>query len=267
MLATIGLVVGELRLVAGERDTTTVEVRPTDPSNQEDVQAAEKTRVECSADRLQVTAPRTRNWISRSSGGSIDVVIELPAGSSVRATGAMADFTCEGPLGDCWVKNGIGQVRIEQAEKLSVKSGAGDIEIGRVAGVAELATGSGDVRAGELAGSAVVKNSNGDTWVGVAGSSLRLNAANGNLAVALAHADVVAKAANGDVRLGRSSRERSFSRPRWGTSRSASRPARRRGWMSTPRPGGSTTCSRPARHPRSPPTASRSVPARRSATS
>ena len=202
VLATIGLVVGELRLVAGERDTTTVEVRPTDPSNHEDVQAAEKTRVECSGDRLQVTAPRTRNWISRSSGGSIDVAIELPAGSSVRATGAMADFTCEGPLGDCWVKNGIGQVRIEQAEKLSVKSGAGDIEVGRVAGVAELATGSGDVRAGELAGSAVVKNSNGDTWVGVAGASLRLNAANGNLAVALAHADVVAKAANGDVRLG-----------------------------------------------------------------
>ena len=30
VLATIGLVVGELRLVAGERDTTTVEVRPSD---------------------------------------------------------------------------------------------------------------------------------------------------------------------------------------------------------------------------------------------
>ena len=79
----------------------------------------------------------------------------------------MVDFTCEGPLGDCWVKNGVGQVRVEQAEKLSVKSGAGDIEVGRVAGDAELATGSGDVRA-TSAGQPVVKNSNGGTWVGVA---------------------------------------------------------------------------------------------------
>jgi hypothetical protein len=202
VLATIALAVGELRLVASERDTTTVEVRPSDPSNREDVQAAEKTRVDCSGDRLQVTAPRTRSWISRGAGGSIDVAIELPAGSSVRATGAMVDFTCEGPLDDCWVKNGIGQVRVERAEKLSIKSGAGDIEVGRVAGVAELATGSGDVRAAELAGSAVVKNSNGDTWVGVAGASLRLSGANGGLAVGQANADVVAKAANGDVRVG-----------------------------------------------------------------
>jgi hypothetical protein len=179
ILATIALAVGELRLVASERDTTTVEVRPSDPSNQE-----------------------TRSWISRGGGGSIEVAIELPAGSSVRATGQMADLTCEGPLDDCWVKNGLGQVRVEQAEKLSIKSGAGDIEVGRVAGVTEIGTGSGDVRVGELAGSAVVKNSNGDTWVGVAGASLRLNGANGNLTVAKAHTDVVAKAANGDVRVG-----------------------------------------------------------------
>jgi hypothetical protein len=202
VLATIGLTVGELRLVASERDTTTVEVRPSDPSNQEDVTVAEKTRVECSGERLQVTTPRSRSWIGRGGGGSVEIAVELPAGSSVRFTGGMADVTCEGPLDDGWFKNGIGQIRVEQAEKLSVKSGAGDIEVGRVAGVAELGTGSGDVRAGELAGSAVVKNSNGDTWVGVAGSSLRLSGANGSLAVARAEADVVAKAANGDVRVG-----------------------------------------------------------------
>jgi DUF4097 and DUF4098 domain-containing protein YvlB len=176
-------------------------VRPSDPANREDVTVAEKTRVECSGDRLEVTTPRS--WLSRSGGGSVDVVIELPAGSSVRASGQMVDITCDGPLDDCRVKNGIGQVRVEQAEQLSVKSGAGDIEVGRVAGRAELGTGSGDVRAGELAGSAVVTNSNGDTWVGVAGASLRLKGANGNLAIGHARDDVVAKAANGDVRLGR----------------------------------------------------------------
>jgi hypothetical protein len=202
VLATIGLAVGSLRLVAGERETTTVEVRPTDPADHEDVTVAEKTRVECSGDRLEVTTPRTRSWISRGAGGSVDIVIELPAGSSVRASLQMVDITCDGPLDDCRIKNGIGQVRVAQAEQLTVKSGAGDIEVGRVAGTAELGTGAGDVRAAELAGSAVVKNSNGDTWVGVAGGSLRLKGANGNLAIGHARADVVAKAANGDVRLG-----------------------------------------------------------------
>ena len=63
VLATIGLILGELRLIAGERDTTTVEVRPSDPTNKEDVQAAEKTRVECSGDRLR--SPRRAAQLDR----------------------------------------------------------------------------------------------------------------------------------------------------------------------------------------------------------
>jgi hypothetical protein len=199
--AIVAVVVGELRLVAGERDTTVVEVRPSDVTNKEDVQAAERTSVDCSGDRLTIAAPRARSWISRSGGGSIDVRVELPAGSSVRASGATADLACEGPLRDVWVKNGVGQVRVERAEALSVKSGAGDIEIGSVGGKADVSTGSGDIRVGELGGAAVVRNSNGDTWIGSAGAALRLNAANGNLAVGRSAADVVAKAANGDVRV------------------------------------------------------------------
>ena len=200
--ATIGLVIGELRLTASERDTTEVEVRPSDASNKEDVHAAERTRVECAGGRLTVTAPRARSWSPRSTGGSIEVTVALPEGSSVQASGQLADFACEGPLGDCRIKNGIGQIRVEQAGKLNVKSGAGDIDVEHVAGHAEIATGSGDVRAGVLDSSAVIKNSNGDTWVGVAGGELRLSAANGNLAVDHARGNLVAKAANGDVRVG-----------------------------------------------------------------
>ena len=200
--ATIGLVIGELRLTASERDTTEVEVRPSDATNKEDVHAAERTRVECAGGRLTVTAPRARSWSPRSTGGSVAVTIALPAGSSVQAGGQIADFVCDGPLGDCRIKNGIGEIRVEQADKLNLKSGAGDIDVERATGHAELATGSGDIRAGALDSSAVIKNSNGDTWVGVAGGELRLSAANGSLAVDRACANVVAKAANGDVRLG-----------------------------------------------------------------
>ena len=39
-------------------------------------------------------------------GGSIDVSIELPAGSDVRCTGGLADVRCDGQLGDCRIKTG-----------------------------------------------------------------------------------------------------------------------------------------------------------------
>jgi DUF4097 and DUF4098 domain-containing protein YvlB len=199
--ATIDLVMGEVRIRAGDRDATVVDVQPSDPSNQDDLKAAELTRVQCADQQLLIKAPKLRSWSVRSTGGSIDVTIELPAGSSVQGAAQLAGFDCDGRLGDCRLKTGLGQIRIDQVDTLSLRSGAGDISVERATGHAEITTGSGDVRVRELAGSAVIKNSNGDTWVGVAGGDVRLSAANGSIAVDEAHASVGAKSANGDVRL------------------------------------------------------------------
>jgi len=200
--ATIDLTLGAARISAGDRVATVVEVRPSDPSNKEDLKAAELTRVEYASDNLLIKAPKLRSWLSRSGGGSIDVTVELPAGSQVHGAGAAADFHCDGRLGDVRIKTGLGLIRLGQADTLSLKCGLGDISVDRATGDADVTTGSGDVRLGELDGSAVIKNSNGDTWVGVAHGDLRVNAANGRISVDLAHANVVAKSANGDVRLG-----------------------------------------------------------------
>jgi hypothetical protein len=200
--ATIDLAMGDVRISADDRATAVVEVRPTDESNEEDVKAAELTRVEYANDQLLVKAPKLRSWLSRSSGGSIDVAIELPAGSHVHGTIGLGDFQCDGRLGDCRIKTGLGRIRLDRADKLNLKSGAGDISVDRATGRAEVTAGSGDVRLRELDRSAVIKNSNGDTWVGVAGGDLRLNTANGSIAVDLAEASVGAKSANGDVRVG-----------------------------------------------------------------
>ena len=200
--ATIDLVVGEVRLRAGDRDATVVEVQPSDASNQADLRAAEMTRVECTNEQLLVKAPKLRSWSIRSPGGSIDVTIELPAGSHVNGTARLAGFDCDGQLGDCRIKTGLGDVRLDRVHSLNVKSGVGDISVAHATGHAEVTTGSGDVRLGELEAGAVIKNSNGDTWIGVAGGDLRLNAANGSIAVEQSRASVVAKSANGDVRLG-----------------------------------------------------------------
>jgi hypothetical protein len=200
--ATIDLVSGDVGISAGNRGATVIDVRPSDASSEDDVKAAQLTRVEYANERLLVKAPKLRSWLPRNTGGSIDVTIELPAGSRVHGTAALADFHCDGPLGECRITTGLGQIRLERADTLSLKTGVGDITVDRATGHAEVTTGSGDVRLRELDSTAVIKNSNRDTWVGVAHGDLRVKAANGSIAVDVAHAGVVAKSANGDVRLG-----------------------------------------------------------------
>jgi DUF4097 and DUF4098 domain-containing protein YvlB len=200
--ATIDVTVGDVRIRADDGGHTTVDVRPSDPSSADDVKVAEQTRVECRGGQLLVKAPKLRSWRLRSLGGSIDVTVELPAGSELNASGQVTDFVCDGRLGDCRARTGIGQLRVDEAGAVSLKVGMGDVVLGRAAGHAELTAGSGDVRARELAESAVIKNSNGDTWVGTAGGDVRVTAANGGIAVDAARGSVVAKSATGDVRLG-----------------------------------------------------------------
>jgi hypothetical protein len=200
--ATIVVPVGDVRISAGDGGATVVDVHPSDASNAEDVKVAELTRVEYADEKLLVVAPKSRSWLSRSGGGSIDVTIELPAGSQADGAGQSTDFRCDGRLGDCRIKTGLGHIQLDGGDSLSLKSGIGDISVDRASGHAEVTTGSGEVRLRELGGSAVIKNSNGDTWVGVAGGHLRLTAANGSIAVDAAHGSVVAKSSNGDVRLG-----------------------------------------------------------------
>jgi DUF4097 and DUF4098 domain-containing protein YvlB len=200
--ATIDVAVGDVRIRADDGAHTTVDVRPSDPSSDDDVKVAKQTRVEYGGGRLLVKAPKLRSWRPRGTGGSVDVTIELPAGSELHANGQLTDFFADGRLGDSRVKTGIGQIRLDEAGVVSLKAGFGDIVVGRATGHAEVAAGSGDLRLRELGDSAVIKNSNGDTWIGSVGGDARLTAANGGIAVDAAGGSVVAKSATGDVRLG-----------------------------------------------------------------
>jgi hypothetical protein len=200
--ATIDVVVGDVHIRADGGAHTTVDVRASDASAEEDVKAAEQTRVQYANGQLLVKAPKLRSWLPRSMGGSIDVTIELPAGSHVHGAGQSTDFRCDGRFGECRIKTGFGRIQLEQADTLNLKTGIGDIAVEHATGHAEVTASSGDVRLRELETTAVVKNSNGDTWIGAAGGDVRVSAANGSIAVDRADASVVAKSANGDVRLG-----------------------------------------------------------------
>jgi hypothetical protein len=200
---TVELGVGDLRIVASDRTDTIVEVRPSDPTRKADVTAAEQTRVEYADGRLLIKAPRGwRQYSFRGGGESIDVQVDLPAGSHLRGDAGVAALHCRGRLGACRYRTGAGEIQLDQAGPVQLKTGAGDITVDRAAGDADLVTGSGAVRIDSVEGTAAVKNGNGDTWIGEVTGELKVSAANGTISVDQARATVAAKTANGDVRLG-----------------------------------------------------------------
>lgn len=107
---TIELAAGDVRIDASDRTDTVVHVRPSDPSYEPDVRAAEQTRVEYAAGRLLVAAPKPRALSLFGKPGSVDVPIEMPAGSRVQGDAAAAAFRGTGRLGECRVKAALGDL-------------------------------------------------------------------------------------------------------------------------------------------------------------
>jgi hypothetical protein len=195
--------VGEIRIVAADRSDTVVEIRPADPAKKGDVTAAEQTRVHYADGVLHIKSPKGwRHYSFRSGGEGIHVLIDLPAGSTVRGEAGVATLHTTGRLGECRYKSGAGDIRIHEAGAVSLKASAGEVNVGRAAGHCEVATASGAVRLGAIDGTAVIKNSNGDTEVGDISGDLRVSAANGKVSVDRAQATVAVTTANGDIRLG-----------------------------------------------------------------
>lgn len=201
---TVDVGVGDIRIVATDRTDTVVDVRPSDESKDSDVAAAQATRVEYDDGKLLVKGSGKWRWyVSRGKVESVDVQIELPAGSQVRGEVGVGRFGTTGRLGACHYRVGVGDIQIEQvAGPVEIHTGSGAVAIDRAEGDAEVFTGSGVVRIGSIDGKATVKNSNGDTWIGEVTGDLRVKAANGDIVVDLAHAAVTAKTANGNVSLG-----------------------------------------------------------------
>src|ERR1700726_67787 len=84
--ATVELGVGDLRILASDRRDTIVEVRPSDPTKKSAVNGARRARVEYAKGRLLIKAPKGwKQFAPRGVGESIDVHIDLPSGSQVRA--------------------------------------------------------------------------------------------------------------------------------------------------------------------------------------
>jgi hypothetical protein len=200
ILITLDIAAGDARVSASDRRDTVVDVAPRDGSRDADVRAAEQTRVELVDGRLLVRTPR--GGLSLLGGGSVEVTIAAPTGSSVDGRTGAGALDADGTLADCTFKSGAGAIRLGHTGRLQVASGAGDITVGRAGGDVSVTTGSGAVRIEALERAASIRSGNGTTAIGAAGGDLRVVTANGDITVDRADGDVVAKTAHGSVRVG-----------------------------------------------------------------
>ncbi|MFI8006081.1 DUF4097 family beta strand repeat-containing protein [Streptomyces sp. NPDC086010] len=197
--ATAHVHAGSIGFTAVDRLDTVVEVRPRDPKREQDVRAAEQTEVTCAGGTLNVRTPKG-NLFGRT--GTVDVSVELPAGSNVDVTGAWTQVVGEGRLGEVRVKTSSGDVRLDTTGRLKLTASHGSITVDRVDGEAEITTSSGSLRVGLVDGPAVLKNSHGTTTVDVATGELRVRGANGDIEVRRAGDSVTAITAHGTLRVG-----------------------------------------------------------------
>jgi len=199
--AVIDMPAGHIEIRAADRTDTVIDVRPTDPGSDADVQAVDQVRVDFSDGRLSVTASKSRFRSLFRRPPSVDVTVDLPTDSRVDVSG-WADIRTDGRLGDSTFDTAAGTVRIAETGRLKLRTAAGDVSVARAVGHADVTTASGKVRVGEIDGTAVVKTSNGDITLGEVTGDVRLNTANGDIAVDRALATVAAKTAYGSIRVG-----------------------------------------------------------------
>jgi DUF4097 and DUF4098 domain-containing protein YvlB len=199
----VELVLGSLRVTAGDRADTVATVEPTNPASTADVTTSDATRVEYLDGRLTISTPKSwRRFSPFDNSGSVRVTLEVPTGSSLEASTSLGDIEVDGELDRCRLKTSMGNIRVDQVAQLDLTTGFGDVDVDRVDGAAGIHTGSGEVRVGRVAGAAVVKNSNGATSIGEVGGDVRVKAANGNISIASANQSIVARTAAGSIDVG-----------------------------------------------------------------
>ncbi|MFD9216869.1 MULTISPECIES: DUF4097 family beta strand repeat-containing protein [unclassified Streptomyces] len=205
--AVLDVPAGRIQFIAADRADTTVEVLPADASKNRDVKAAEQTAVAYADGVLRITAQAHDNQLFGASG-SIEVTVQLPAGSRIEAKAASAELRGVGRLGDVAFEGAYRQIKIDEAASVRLTATDGDVEIGRLGGPAEISTARGDIRITEaVRGTVVLRTQSGNISVAAAaGVSAALDAGTGHGRISnalkndgTAELDVRATTSHGDI--------------------------------------------------------------------
>jgi len=205
--AVLDIPAGRIQFIAADRADTTVEVRPADPAKSRDTKTAEQTTAAYADGVLRITASAPSNQLLGPSG-SLDITVQLPAGSRIEAKAASTELRGVGRLGDVAFEGAYRQIKIDEAASLRLTATDGDVEVGRLNGPAEISTARGDIRVNEaVRGTVVLRTQSGDITVGAAaGVSAALDAgtSHGRVSNALKNdgtveLDIRATTSDGDI--------------------------------------------------------------------
>ncbi|MFF3515103.1 DUF4097 family beta strand repeat-containing protein [Streptomyces sp. NPDC002573] len=205
--AVLDIPAGRIQFIAADRADTTVEVLPVNPSKRRDVQTAEQTTVTYADGVLRIHTSEPKNQLFGPSG-SLEVTVQLPAGSRIEAKTASSELRGVGRLGDVVFEGAYRQIKIDEAASVRLTATDGDVEVGRLGGPAEISTARGDIRIAEaMRGTVVLSTQSGDISVtAAAGVSAALDAGTsyGRISNALkndgtAELDIRATTSNGDI--------------------------------------------------------------------
>ncbi|MFI9239137.1 DUF4097 family beta strand repeat-containing protein [Streptomyces sp. NPDC053079] len=175
--AVLDIPAGLIRFIAADRADTTVEVLPANASKSRDVKAAEQMTVAYADGVLRIEAAPAKNRVLGNSG-SVEVTVQLPAGSRVEAKAALAELRGVGRLGDVAFEGAQATVKLDESASTCIALQAGDISLGRLNGPAQISTQKGDLNITEaLHGTVELRTEHGDICVGAArGVSATLDA-------------------------------------------------------------------------------------------
>ncbi len=110
--AVLDIPAGRIQVIAADRADTVVEVLPANAGKSRDVKAAEEIKVGYGDGVLRIEAPEAANRLLGHSG-SVEVTVQLPAGSRIEAKAGAAEFRGVGRLGDVDFAGGYRSVKLD----------------------------------------------------------------------------------------------------------------------------------------------------------
>ncbi|MGW5281681.1 DUF4097 family beta strand repeat-containing protein [Streptomyces collinus] len=177
VVAVLDVPAGRVQLIAADRDDTTVEVRPADATRNRDLKAAKEVEVSYHDGVLRIGTPEAKHRLLGHSG-SVEITVQLPAGSRVQAKAADTDLRGVGRLGEVTLEAAQATVKLDEADSADLTLQAGPVTIGRLTGSAEISTLKGDLHITEaVRGTLTLRTEYGQITVGAArGTSATLDA-------------------------------------------------------------------------------------------
>ncbi len=196
---------GSVDVVAGPREDIAVTVTPSNPGRSGDSSAAASVRIEQLGDVVVVKGPtragRFGLGIFVGKADSVDVLVEVPEHSDVNVEVKYGTLRLTGPLGAVRVTLPYGDTSLEAADRLDLKGGHGDCQIGRVIGDATVAFSSGTARIGHVGGGLQLKGTHGDSSVRSLAGPSRLETSSGSIEIGSSTATAAVRSAYGSVRV------------------------------------------------------------------